>query len=345
VCIKPLFGRDIATQNTKCLIPSISGSSSLPAQNRLSEELPRVRSVTMPTHVPKMSLRLGKHNLKELTGIAVELGIELSTKPTKELLMRLIRNMYGEIERSRMSPNNTLVTFGGKKTNGKKYWQVPQEYLKRIVMRDVQRSKNPDPEMVELAQWALAKKNQQTYHKCVRRGKKIPVLCLERLAAAHCKDKWLPLEETEKCYSYCDQCRGGVLTPCQFQITSKTGAHTGAGYGLSCRCLAHSGGFANYEVTLGSEAGYEVANYRTWLRGARSHTVSEKPTFQEENTTAGSTTAGSTTAGPTTAGSAGGGPSGGGSSLALAATSRLAAAAFARALYMPFPATLRPAAP
>jgi hypothetical protein len=226
----------------------------------------------MPTHVPKMSLRLGKHNLKELTGIAVELGIELSTKPTKELLMRLIRNMYGEIERSRMSPSNTLVTFGGKKTKGKKYWQVPQEYLNLIVMRDVQTSKNPDPEMVELAQWALAKKNQQTYHKCLRRGKKIPVLCLERLAAAHCKDKWLPLEETEKCQSWCDECRG-VLTHCQFQMTSKTGAHTGAGHGLSCRCLAHSGGLANYEVTFGSEAGYEVKNYRAWLCHDRSHSV------------------------------------------------------------------------
>jgi hypothetical protein len=45
--------------------------------------------------------------------------------------------------------------------------------------------------------------------------------------------------ETEKCYSYCDECTG-VLTHCQFQIESKTGAHTGAGYGLSCRCLGHS---------------------------------------------------------------------------------------------------------
>ncbi len=251
----------------------------------------------METHVTKMSLGLGKNNLKRLTGIAVELGIELSTKPTTGLLMRLIRNMYGERERSQIPPNNTLLTFG--KYKALEFGAVPQEYL-RLMTQEVRQFKNPDPEVVALAHWALAKKNQQTYHKCLRRGKKIPVLCLERLAAAHCrkghKDKWLPLEETEKCYSYCDECRG-VLTHCQFQITSKTGAHTGAGYGLSCRCLAHSFGLANYEVAFGHEKGYEVANYRSWLYHARSHTVSEKPSFQEENTTVGST----------------GGPSGGGS--------------------------------
>eukprot|EP00435_Cladocopium_sp_Y103_P059369 s39_g21.t1 len=87
---------------------------------------------------------LTKLSLDELVAEAEKLKITMPAKPTRGLLMRLIRD-------SKSTPGQTIVSFG--KFRGWMYQEVPVGYLQWNV-QEVQANQNCHPDLARLATWA-----------------------------------------------------------------------------------------------------------------------------------------------------------------------------------------------
>lgn len=87
---------------------------------------------------------LTKLSLAELISEAEKLQITMPPKPTRGLLMRMIRD-------TKSTPAQTLVTFG--KFKGWMYQEIPLGYLQWSV-QETRANQNSHPDLVRLAAWA-----------------------------------------------------------------------------------------------------------------------------------------------------------------------------------------------
>jgi hypothetical protein len=87
---------------------------------------------------------LTKMSLPELVTEAEQLQLTMPAKPTRGLLMRMIRD-------SKSAPGQTVVSFG--KFKGWMYHEIPQGYLQWSI-QEVKANQNSHPDLVRLATWA-----------------------------------------------------------------------------------------------------------------------------------------------------------------------------------------------
>jgi hypothetical protein len=94
-------------------------------------------------------------NLAQLTDMATRLGMRMPAKPTRGLLMRMIRDMDGnEVS------DETVVTFG--RFRGFVFKDVPTSYTDWAI-QEVEASDNADPQLTQMANWAAARKARMAW--------------------------------------------------------------------------------------------------------------------------------------------------------------------------------------
>ena len=98
---------------------------------------------------------LSTKNLTQLTDIATHLGVRMPAKPTRGLLMRMIRDMDGD-----EISDQTVVTFG--RYRGSVFQDVPIGYTD-WAMQEAEASDNADPQLTQMANWAAARKARMVY--------------------------------------------------------------------------------------------------------------------------------------------------------------------------------------
>ena len=98
---------------------------------------------------------LSTKNLTQLIDIAKHLGMRMPAKPTRGLLMRMIRDMDG----SEIS-DQTVVTFG--RYQGFVFEDVPTSYTDWAI-REMETSDNADPQLTQMANWAAARKEEKAH--------------------------------------------------------------------------------------------------------------------------------------------------------------------------------------
>jgi uncharacterized protein (DUF3820 family) len=102
------------------------------------------------------STGLTNKNLAQLTEMATRLGMRMPTKPTRGLLMRMIRDMDGnEVS------DETVVTFG--RFHGFVFKDIPNNYLDWAIQEVEASAGNADPCLTQLANWAAARKARKAW--------------------------------------------------------------------------------------------------------------------------------------------------------------------------------------
>jgi hypothetical protein len=99
---------------------------------------------------------LTSKNLAQLTEMATRLGMRMPTKPTRGLLMRMIRDMDGD-----EVSDETVVTFG--RFHGFVFRDIPNNYLEWAIQEVEASTGNADPCLIQMANWAAARKARRAH--------------------------------------------------------------------------------------------------------------------------------------------------------------------------------------